>query len=1308
MSIAPPEPSASSKLSQWQAPPALICFLHVNQAGLIEHAEGNILELFGEAKILDHDLARYLKQSGIDAFQLPAWLEESQDERQALRTQLEGKTGDFTPIELQAAYQGNGVHLISIRSVFTEIVEQFAAQQVGILEMLARGKTKDEILTRLVLLIEEVMPGSTGSIHLLDTLKKCLRRGAGPNLPEKYNRILDGVPIGPTVGSCGTALYYGKRIVVKDVNSDPLWADYLHLIQPLGYQACWSTPFFSESGQALGTFAIYYREQRGPQSYELAILDAASHLAAVVVSHHLNQERLQAALAALKQSEDRLQGTFDFVNDAIFVQDSETGAIVNVNQRTVEMYGWTKEEIKRLKVGELSAGVPPYTQEEAVKWIQRAQAEGPQIFEWRAKHRSGCLFWVEVNLRFAQLGEHNRALVTVRDIGQRKLIEERLELALRGADLGLWDWNITTGDVVLGERWLTMLGYKTTDLPHTVNTWRQLLHPDDAPSAEKALQSHFAGKTKQYDVEFRLRTKAGDWHWVQARGRVLEWSPEGKPLRMTGTHLDIHARKIAEEELQKSQRRYELVLAGSGAGLWDWNMDTGTCYFSPRVADLLGLADRELPNTLDGFIELIHPSDVPLLKHALSAHIHQHVPYEIDHRLRTKNGGYRWFSATGQVAHDEQGKPKQMAGSLIDIHERRCAEERVRENKRVLETLLGNLAGMAYRCRIDEHWTMEFVSHGCLPLTGYKPEDLLGKQKLSYEEITHPEDRQRVRREIHEALSQGRQFELSYRIVTANGTERIVWERGTGIHSENGRLEYLEGFITDITEIRRSQDKIAVQAALLDRAQDAIIVRDLHGIITYWNQGASRLYGWRQEEALGKPVLELFYRDNAAYLKALQALLEHSEWSGELQHVTRENREIAVESRWTLLRDEKGHPKSILTINTDITEKKRLEAQFLRAQRMESIGTLAGGIAHDLNNVLAPIIMSIDLLRLSVKAEEDQELLNQMYASANRGADLVRQVLSFARGVGGRRVSINPSYLIKEVAKIVKETFPKSITIRSHRSADLWMVSGDPTQLHQVLLNLCVNARDAMSLGGSLSLLAENVEIDDAMAATMENAHAGQFVRFIVEDTGTGMPAEMLDKIFEPFFTTKEIGKGTGLGLSTVLAIVRSHGGFIQVESVLDKGTTFQIYLPTSNQQSDLNISPTPTQLPRGHGECILIVDDEASVRSVLKSTLTTYGYSVLLAENGAEALAIYEKERGCIQAIITDMMMPVMDGPTMITSLRQMQAKLPIIASSGLNESINVGRATAAGVNHFLAKPYSAETVLRVLHEVLSPGTHN
>ncbi len=1173
---------SNSQLKTWLTPPQLVCSLHVDSSGLIQHAEGDIQELFGCTEVQKTELSNRLRWSGEASGQLTDWINRSKENRQLVQAELEGSPGKLTPVELQAIYQGDDNYLIIIRSLFAEIVEQFAAQQLQILELLAAGTPLPEISKRIVLLIEDSLPGATGSILFLDPVKKCFRIGAAPNLPEAYNKIVDGFPIGPKVGSCGAALYHQQRVIVEDISSDPIWADYRQLILPLGLHACWSTPFFSEYGKVLGTFGIYYRVKRAPQPYEIAIVDAASHLAAVVASHHQNQKRLQDVMADLKES------------------------------------------------------------------------------------------------------------------------EQRLALALRGTDLGLWDWNIETGEMILGKGWLAMLGYAADELPYTFDAWKKLWHPEDIQQATQALDEHLQGKSDLYDNELRLQAKDGQWRWVQARGRVMERSPDGRPLRMTGTYLEIHSRKTAEAELQRIQRRYELVLVGSGAGLWDWNIDTGQCYFSPRVTDLLGYPEAELPSTWSGFLTLIHPDDTLSMTQAIAEHLEQHAPFEIDLHLLTKDGGYRWFTSTGQANYDHRGLPRQMAGSLIDIHERRSAEERVQENKRVLETLLGNLLGMAYRCRIDEFWTMEFVSQGCLKLTGYKSEDLVNNQRISYEEITHPEDRQRVRDEIYHALEMGRQFDVNYRIVTADGTVRHVWERGVGIHSALGQLEVLEGFITDVTSIRISQDKIAEQAALLDRAQDAIIVRDVDGLITYWNQAATRLFGWSQEEAIGKTALKLFFREVTSYQMAMQTVLKQGEWSGELRKFNRSNQEIVVESRWTLMRDEAGAPKSILTIDTDITEKKRIEAQFFRAQRMESIGTLAGGIAHDLNNVLAPIIMAIDLLRLSVRSQGDIELLNQMNTSAHRGASLVQQVLSFARGVEGRRVSINPSHLIKDVMKIIKDTLPKSITIRSHRSADLDMITGDPTQLHQVLLNLCVNARDAMPEGGTLSLLAENVKLDETQAAMIENARPGDYVCFIVEDTGTGIPPEVQDKIFEPFFTTKEIGKGTGLGLSTVLAIVRSHSGFIRIESTPDCGTSFYVYLPVSSRPSEASDDSPAQEIPRGHGECILIVDDEASVRSVLMNTLKTYGYEVLSAENGAESLAIFEREKDRIRVILTDMMMPVMDGPTMITNLRRLNAKQPIIATSGLSESINVAKATAAGVTHFLAKPYTAEMILQAVHEVL------
>ena len=421
-------------------------------------------------------------------------------------------------------------------------------------------------------------------------------------------------------------------------------------------------------------------------------------------------------------------------------------------------------------------------------------------------------------------------------------------------------------------------------------------------------------------------------------------------------------------------------------------------------------------------------------------------------------------------------------------------------------------------------------------------------------------------------------------------------------------------------------------------------------------------------------------------------------------HLGKDGREITVEGRWTLVRDAGGNPKSILAINTDITEKKKLEAQFLRAQRMESIGTLAGGIAHDLNNVLGPIIMAVDLLKLRITDPRDCELLELMETSGHRGADMVKQVLHFARGIESRRVTISPAKLVGELQRIVRDTFPKSIDIEIDTPAGTWKVPGDRTQLHQVLLNLCINARDAMPEGGRLRIAVGNLQIDTHYAAMHPEARRGSYVVIEVSDTGTGMPAEVIEKIFEPFFTTKGIGKGTGLGLSTTLGIVRSHGGFVTVESTPGKGTTFRVHLPAEIESGEAQAEEGPGEFPRGNGEIILIIDDEASIRSITGQTLEAFGYRVMSASDGAEGIAKYSQSVQEIAVVMTDMMMPVMDGAAVIRVLMRLNPGVKIIAASGLIAKQAEAEAAGEGVKYFLPKPYTAETMLRTLRELLHP----
>jgi PAS domain S-box-containing protein len=509
--------------------------------------------------------------------------------------------------------------------------------------------------------------------------------------------------------------------------------------------------------------------------------------------------------------------------------------------------------------------------------------------------------------------------------------------------------------------------------------------------------------------------------------------------------------------------------------------------------------------------------------------------------------------------------------------------------------------------------------------------------------------------------------------------------------------------LRDITERQKSEERLREQAALLDQARDAIIVRDLQGRIRYWNKSAELLYGWTAEEAIGQDVRQLVFHGLAEqFEQTKQSTLERGEWSGELRQLTRDGRELIAESRWTLVRDTEDNPKSIFSINTDITEKKKLEAQFLRAQRLESIGTLAGGIAHDLNNILSPILIGLQLLQMKLPDPDSQRWLSLLVANAERGGEMIKQVLSFARGVSGDRINLQPRHLIKEVVKMLQETLPKNILIQSNLPNDLGIITGDPTQLHQVLMNLCINARDAMPDGGTLKIAAENIIFNEHYARVNPQAKLGPYMLITVTDTGTGIPPKILDRIFDPFFTTKPHGMGTGLGLSTVQGIVKGHGGFINVYSEVGEGSQFSVYLPRAEVTQAERSATQQMEAPLGRGELVLVIDDEIAIREVAKGTLESFGYRVMTASDGNEALALYAKHKGEIAVVLTDMMMPLMDGPATIRALKKIDPKIKIIASSGLGANDKKAEVDGGGIKVFLPKPYAADKLLKAIAEIL------
>lgn len=632
--------------------------------------------------------------------------------------------------------------------------------------------------------------------------------------------------------------------------------------------------------------------------------------------------------------------------------------------------------------------------------------------------------------------------------------------------------------------------------------------------------------------------------------------------------------------------------------------------------------------------------------------------------------------------------------------ERHRAEEAMRESEARYRLLAENATDVISVHAPDG--TCRYVSPAICAMLGYEPEEVLGR---SVYEMAHPEDVAQVQ-QLAGAMTAQKAITSAYRIRHKDGTYCWVEATARAVRDgEAGEVREIVAVTRDITERKQAEERIREQAALLDEARDAISATDLKGRIIYWNKSAERLTGHAADEVMGERAhIRLFDGATKKAVRAWRAVLESGAWSGELRLRTRGGEEVIVESRWTLVRDSAGEPKSILIINTDVTERKKLEAQFLRAQRMESIGRLVGGIAHDLGNLLVPVQLGVKVLRQRAGGDEKTlRTLEMIQRSAERGGEMVRQVLAFARGVEGERAPLQLGKVIREVERMTEETFSGSVDVRVEVADDLWTVIGDATQMQQVLMNLCVNANDAMPDGGQLTIEAKNLMLDEVGAKTHLDAKPGAFVCITVTDTGSGIPPEVADKVFEPFFTTKPVGKGTGLGLSTVYSILKSHGGFPTLYSEPDVGTTFGIYLPAAStpERGEGARGETSKEPQSGRGERVLVVDDEPYILEATQETLEDHGYHVVTAQNGREALDVFQREGDTIDAVLTDLMMPELDGVAAIRALRERAPMLPIIAVSGM-----VGEksraALEAGAQAFLPKPFTAVKLCSALDNLL------
>ncbi len=689
--------------------------------------------------------------------------------------------------------------------------------------------------------------------------------------------------------------------------------------------------------------------------------------------------------------------------------------------------------------------------------------------------------------------------------------------------------------------------------------------------------------------------------------------------------------------------------------------------------------------------------------------IREGTGYDFEVPKLTATGRRIWVRSIGEAVRDAEGRIIGLQGAFQDITSRRHAEQALRaeletERSRLITAqAVANIGSWETElATLTTVWSAETHRIFETP-TGFHPTHTHFLQSI------HPEDRAAVEEAFIRSHDDGSPVAIEHRLLMPDGRIKFIEERWRIACDELGTPERAIGTCQDITERHRAQDEA--------RQKDTLI--RMAGRLT-------RTGGW----AIELPGEQVFWSDELFDILEFprgrmpplaDALAVYPEpWREKIVAAIRACREDGTPfdletevltatgaRKWVRVSAEAGRdPTGAMTrVNgafQDITERRHLEQQYLRAQRMESIGTLAGGIAHDLNNVLAPILLSIGLLHEDEVNADRLETLAAIEASAKRGAAMVARLLSFARGADGRREHMPIAPLVRDLSTIVRDTFPKNIAFAAHLNPDLWALQADATQLHQVLLNLCVNARDAMPAGGHITVTARNTVVDQTYANVNIDAQPGPYVVLSVEDTGTGIAKDILDKIYDPFFTTKDIGKGTGLGLATSLAIVTGHRGFMRVHSTPGTGTRFDVYLPAQTAPATQPVSVPAEGRPRGHGETVLVVDDEAGIRHIAKRTLEAFGYRVLLASDGAEAIAVYVQHQSDIAVVLTDMMMPVMDGPATIQALVRLNPQVHIIAASGLTTDTKAAGEAAARVIHFLPKPYTSGTLLTAIRAAL------
>jgi PAS domain S-box-containing protein len=1013
----------------------------------------------------------------------------------------------------------------------------------------------------------------------------------------------------------------------------------------------------------------------------------------------------------LLASKAKLEAALASMSDAVFISDFE-GNFVEFNEAFATFHKFKNKEECAKTLAEYPALLDVFRSDGELlpleEWaVPRAlRGETAMNAEYTLRLKVTGETWVG-SYSFAPIRDQDGniagSVVTARDITEAKRAqeallqsEERLRLAQDAAKAGPWEWDVRTNENFWSDELWELYGLEPQSCEPSYETWLQAIHPDDRAGAERAVMDA-SSKGLELNAEWRTNNE-GDQRWLMSRGRPIR-DANGHVLRYVGIVMDITDRKRAEDALIQSENRFRQLYEEAPVAYQSLDESGVLLQVNMAWLQLLGYSRDEVVGKR--FSDFLSTRSQERFEKVFPEFKRAGFIYGIEHEMVCKDESIIDVSIDGRVSWTEDRKFRHTHCVFQDITQRKKAERALQENEQKYRATF-NTASVGI-VLVDSEGRFLEVNSTLAEFLGYTPEEL---GRLTVFDVTHPEDVGKSR-ELQEAIVNGKMdvYRLEKRYLRKDGSFLWADTSVSSLRDAAGAYRATVGVISDITQRKKLEEARSRLAAAVEQAAETVEITDANGTIVYVNPSFERTTGYSLQEVVGNNprIVKSGRHDKEFYRHMWDTITRGNIWTGHLINKRKDGTLFEEDVSISPVKADSGEITNYVAVKRDVTKEVTLQRQLLQAQKMEAIGTLAGGMAHDFNNILQ-IVLGFSELMLAAKSKKDQDYgdLQKIHHAAVSGADLVRSLLTLGRKVEAKPMPIDLNNHVRIVKKLLQRTIPKMIDIKLDLAGDLMRINADSGQIEQIIMNLAVNARDAMGEKGTLTLKTENIILDEEYCRTCADTQPGEYVLLSISDTGHGMSRETLQRIFEPFYTTKELGRGTGLGLSMVYGIVNQHGGHIRCQSEIGLGSTFQAYFPAIENIEESQTGETDEVLALGT-ETILLVDDEDFVRDLGARILKKGGYTVLTAKNGLEALDLFEKEKQRISLVILDLIMPQMGGKGCLKELLKIDDKARILVASGSSADSTIKECFEIGAKGFVAKPFRIRELLREVRKILN-----